>query len=341
MPQTPVRPVPPAPVPSPATGPTPGVRTLEPLHGKFRGKVLSNDDPLGLGRLQVACPTVPALKEGWALPCIPYAGKDVGFYAMPPKDANVWVEFEGGDPNYPVWTGCFWGDDEMPLRPAKPVRKVFKTASCTLVADDTDDKGGFTLKVAGPAAREEMFATIGPDSIVLSCPQSKVTLKMDSIEITVPQAKATLDASTIKLTVPTSTVTITGQGVKVDTPPSSIQASGQSIRLSVPTSSLSLSPASVQVQVPASSLNVTPAAVQVRSGAVQVQGVLSQTGPASITGTLNVTGATTLVGPLTATSPVIALTGAALSLTAPAVSIVGMTNVMGLLTMAGHPVLVL
>jgi hypothetical protein len=341
MPETLARPGAPAASASPATGPTPGARPAEPLYGKFRGKVLNNEDKLGLGRLQLLCPAVPGLKDGWALPCTPYAGKDVGFYAMPPKDANVWVEFEGGDPNYPVWTGCFWGDDEMPLRPATPVRKVFKTASCTLVADDTDDKGGFTLRVAGPAAKEEMFVTIGPDSIVLSCPQSKVTMKMDSIEITVPQAVATMNASTIKLTVPTSAVTITGQSVKVDTPPSSIVAGGQSIRLSVPTSSLSLSPASVQVQVPASSLNLTAAAVQLRSAAVQVQGVLSQTGPASITGTLNVTGATTLVGPLTATSPVIALTGAALSLTAPAVSIVGMTNVMGLLTMAGHPVLVL
>ena len=327
---------PPAAAPASPTAPAPA-----PLYGKFRGKVLNNEDPSGLGRLQVLCPTVPGLKENWALPCTPYAGKDVGFYAMPPKDANVWVEFEGGDPNYPVWTGCFWGDEEMPLKPAKPIRKVFKTASCTLIADDTSDKGGFTLKVAPPAAKEEMFVTIGPDSIVLSCPQAKVTMKMDSIEITVPQAVAKMDASTIKLSVPTSSVTITGQNVKIDTPPGSITASGQSIRLAVPTSSVSISPASVQVQVPASTLAMTPAAVQLRSAAVQVQGVLSQTGPASITGALSVTGATTLLGPVTATGPAIALTGAVLSLTAPAVSITGMTNVMGLLTMAGHPVLVL
>jgi len=340
MPQTQARPGAPG-AAGDTTGPTPGARPAEPLWGKFRGKVLGNEDPLGLGRLQVACPAVPGLKDGWALPCIPYAGKDVGFYAVPPRDANVWVEFEGGDPNYPVWTGCFWGDEEMPLRPAKPVRKVFKTASCTLVADDTDKAGGFTLKVAPPAAKEEMFVTIGPDRIVLSCPQATVTLKMDSIEITVPQAKATMDAGTIKLAVPTSSVTVTGQNVKVDTPPASIVAGGQSIRLSVPTSSISLAPASVQVQVPASSLAIAPAAVQLRSAAVQVQGALSQTGPATLTGALSVTGPTTLVGPLTATSPAITLTGAALSLAAPAVSITGMTNVMGLLTMAGHPVLVL
>jgi hypothetical protein len=42
------------------------------------------------------------------LPCTPYARPNVGFYAIPPIGANVWIEFEGGDPSYPIWSGGFW-----------------------------------------------------------------------------------------------------------------------------------------------------------------------------------------------------------------------------------------
>jgi len=71
------------------------------LFGKYRGKVVDNLDPLMLGRLIILVPAVSEFPLSWAMPCVPYAGKDVGFFALPPMAANVWVEFEGGDPNYP------------------------------------------------------------------------------------------------------------------------------------------------------------------------------------------------------------------------------------------------
>lgn len=75
--------------------------------GKYRGKVESNEDPLGLGRVQVSVPSV--LGEGtraWAMPCVPYAGAGVGVFLIPPAQANVWVEFEAGDPAFPIWAGA-------------------------------------------------------------------------------------------------------------------------------------------------------------------------------------------------------------------------------------------
>lgn len=74
--------------------------------GKYRGKVENNIDPMMMGRVQVSVPAV--LGDGglsWAMPCAPYAGSGVGFFAIPPTGANVWVEFEGGDPDYPIWSG--------------------------------------------------------------------------------------------------------------------------------------------------------------------------------------------------------------------------------------------
>ena len=84
--------------------------------GKYRGTVANNIDPQMMGRVQVSVPSV--LGEGqlsWAMPCVPYAGSGVGFFAIPPNGANVWVEFEAGDPDYPIWSGCFWGMGEAPV----------------------------------------------------------------------------------------------------------------------------------------------------------------------------------------------------------------------------------
>nr|HMP43165.1 phage baseplate assembly protein V [Roseiflexaceae bacterium] len=83
--------------------------------GKYRGKVEQNVDPLQIGRVQVRVPAV--LGEGrmsWAMPCVPYAGPGVGMFAIPPVGASVWVEFEGGDPDYPIWSGCFWERGDAP-----------------------------------------------------------------------------------------------------------------------------------------------------------------------------------------------------------------------------------
>jgi uncharacterized protein involved in type VI secretion and phage assembly len=77
--------------------------------GKYRGVVLDNVDPLQTGRLMVQVPDVMAiLPSSWALPCLPFAGIQTGFYAVPEIGSMVWVEFEQGDPDYPIWTGCFW-----------------------------------------------------------------------------------------------------------------------------------------------------------------------------------------------------------------------------------------
>ena len=104
------------------------------------------------GRVQVSVPAV--LGEGrlsWAMPCVPYAGSGVGFFAVPPVGANVWVEFEGGDPDYPILGGCFWGVGEAPAKPALAETKVLKTAGITLTLSDLPGRGGFTLEVGPPA----------------------------------------------------------------------------------------------------------------------------------------------------------------------------------------------
>ena len=82
-------------------------------YGKYRGTVLQNVDPDQRGRLQLMVPAVQGLiPSSWAEPCVPLAGPTgppMGVYLVPPIGAGVWVEFEQGDPNYPIWSGCRWG----------------------------------------------------------------------------------------------------------------------------------------------------------------------------------------------------------------------------------------
>ena len=88
-----------------------------PFYGKYRGTVLNNIDPLLTGRIQAIVPDVAGLvPTSWAMPCMPVAGPNMGLFAVPPIGAGVWIEFERGDPDYPIWVGGYWGSAvETPL----------------------------------------------------------------------------------------------------------------------------------------------------------------------------------------------------------------------------------
>jgi uncharacterized protein involved in type VI secretion and phage assembly len=113
--------------------------------GKYRGKVKDNEDPMKMGRLLLSVPSVLGdLTSSWAMPCVPFAGDGVGFFALPPVNANVWVEFEGGQPDFPIWTGCFWDRGKIPLPSADSKVKVIKTDSATITFDD--ENGSLTIE---------------------------------------------------------------------------------------------------------------------------------------------------------------------------------------------------
>lgn len=88
-----------------------------PLFGKYRGTVVNNVDPLQIGRLQAMVPDLAGFIPGtWAMPCVPAAGINTGFFTVPMIGAGVWIEFERGDPDYPIWVGGYWGSAaEVPV----------------------------------------------------------------------------------------------------------------------------------------------------------------------------------------------------------------------------------
>lgn len=85
--------------------------------GKYRGTVVNNVDPQQIARVQVQVPDVSGpMISSWAMPCVPVSGINNGIFTVPPIGAGVWVEFEQGNPDYPIWVGGFWGSAaETPL----------------------------------------------------------------------------------------------------------------------------------------------------------------------------------------------------------------------------------
>jgi uncharacterized protein involved in type VI secretion and phage assembly len=156
--------------------------------GRYRGVVVDNRDPSNLGRLRTTVPDVYGSElSGWALPSVPYAGRGVGLFLVPPVDALVWVEFEHGDPEYPVWTGCFWGDGEVPTVPAAPDTKILKTEAGSVTISDDPAAPGITIET--PAGMKVVISSSGIEittgrgsSVKLSGPQ--VSVNDGALEVT-------------------------------------------------------------------------------------------------------------------------------------------------------------
>ena len=126
------------------------------FYGKYRGKVLNNLDPQQRGRLIVQVPGVLGDNpSSWALPCFPFGGKQSGLWCIPQVNSGVWVEFEGGDSNYPIWTGSWFGSSsEVPSlaktgNPVSPSVVIATGGKQTLMLSDLPGPtGGILLKTA-------------------------------------------------------------------------------------------------------------------------------------------------------------------------------------------------
>lgn len=145
------------------------------FYGKYRGTV-TDIDPDTL-RIKAKVPTVlQQQKTGWCMPCVPYAGKDVGLAFLPEAGAGVWIEFEGGDVSKPIWTGCYWRTDEQPTD-ATPQVKVIVTKSKHKILLD-DDEGTIIITDAN-----ENKLTLDASGIILERGGKKVKISDAQVSI--------------------------------------------------------------------------------------------------------------------------------------------------------------
>lgn len=149
---------------------------LERFYGKYRGRVVSNSDPEGRARLQVEVPEVRGPVHDWAMPALPYAGDGVGFFALPPNGANIWVEYEAGMLNLPIWSGCFWERGQIAAADAVPDVMFLRTAAASLRIDSAS--GEVRIEIQG----------------------ATITLTASEVKIEAPQITCTASGATTQLT---------------------------------------------------------------------------------------------------------------------------------------------
>ena len=150
-----------------------------PFYGKFRGVVSDNADPNNLGRVKAKVPDVLGDEEsGWAMPSVPYAGDSVGLFLIPPTNASVWIEFEHGDPDYPIWSGCFWADNEVPVSPASADKKVLKTGAGTITLDDTQGSTSITIETTN-----SLKLKMDQQGIEISNGSQKIMISSSSVSV--------------------------------------------------------------------------------------------------------------------------------------------------------------
>lgn len=260
--------------------------------GKYRGKVTANKDPLFLGRIQV---TVPAIlgegRQSWAMPCTPYAGKDIGWFTIPPLNTNVWVEFEGGDPDYPIWSGCFWGVDELPqnAKVEDPEKvQVFKTNGITLTLNNLNEKG-LTIEVENPVVERPLKMVFNADGIEINNKDEttiKITANMielknrDSSTMTINQNDIQLKESAIEINLTNNSIDLTcspasvklktTSGIELNNSPANAKLTASGIELTTTPSNIKMSPGVIELSNAAANIKLSPVSVNVNNGALEV-----------------------------------------------------------------------
>ena len=167
--------------------------------GKYRGTVTSNLDPENRGRIQVIVPDVQGLTPTtYALPAMPFAGIASGAYFVPSVGSGVWIEFEQGDPDYPIWSGGFWGSTaELPTTaqaslPVAPniVLQTIGQNSLTLFGQTASG----VMISAGPVGAAPSIS-VTPLGIVIKCGASTISITSAGVDILGP--KITLNGAAL------------------------------------------------------------------------------------------------------------------------------------------------
>jgi uncharacterized protein involved in type VI secretion and phage assembly len=205
------------------------VEVLERIRGRFFGKYRGSvaDVDVTRGRITAYVPAVLAsTKTGWCDPCVPYAGNQVGVAFMPEVGSGVWIEFEGGDVSYPIWSGCYWRDvtasgenqgAEMPSAVSAASSKVIQTKSGhQIVLDDAD--GSASIKITDSNGNS---ITLDSNGVAIKdCNGNSVML--DSTGVTVSDSSGNsiaLDSTGVTISdFSSNTVALAASGVTINDP---------------------------------------------------------------------------------------------------------------------------
>lgn len=258
-------------------------------YGKYRGIVVDNADPEQLGRLKVKVPSVlgSEVVTGWATACVPYGGDvNQGMLFIPEVDAGVWIEFEEGDLEFPIWVGTYWskpgGESELP-KPNDadgaeqggvqdpPTRKIIKTRKGHTI--QFEDNDGEEMVIIFEATNENVI-TMDQNGIVIHEGQNSHEVKMDGSGVTITDG---MNSHEVKMD---------GSGVAISDGVNSheikMDSSGVAIADGINQNSVTLSASGISIEtVSGAKVELTPAGITIDAGAgiVQVKGTSVMLGP--------------------------------------------------------------
>lgn len=167
-------------------------RTLERLvdrvgstyFGKYRGIVTDVDDPENLCRIRATVPAVLGDQPcGWAMPASPFAGDGHGMVMLPKVGSGVWIEFEAGRLDNPIWSGAWWASGQRPDPQGNAVRVIVSEHGHKVVIDDEADELRIT-HAGGPEVRlaaDEVVITVGACEIRIG--QQDISLNNGLIKV--------------------------------------------------------------------------------------------------------------------------------------------------------------
>lgn len=123
-------------------------------YGKYRAKVVDVNDPEKRGRIRVMCPKVLGeAKSAWCEPCIPVAYDLGGDFAIPKLNEFVWVEFEEGNSNKPLYTGGLWSTNKSPSSSYTVGSRLITWGACKIIMTEGNSLilsvGSSTLTITG------------------------------------------------------------------------------------------------------------------------------------------------------------------------------------------------
>ena len=202
----------------------------EKRYGKFRAIVIDNQDPQKRGRIKVQAPSVLGDQDtDWALPCFPFGGgAGYGWFAVPPVNAQVWLEFEEGDLHRPIWTGTFHqqaADVPKTAAQADPTTYLLQTPAGHIL-EFVDKSGNEQARLHHPSNAEIIIDKNGSISLT-DAKGAHVTL--DAGEITIA------DANGNQVTLSSSGTTVQdASGNKVEMTASSLKLSATKIVIDAP-----------------------------------------------------------------------------------------------------------
>ncbi len=153
--------------------------------GKYRGLVRDISDPDNLCRIKASVPAVYDAEDSpWAMPAFPYAGPQHGLVLLPEVGDGVWIEFEGGDISRPIWSGCWWANNQRPSPQGEKLRLLATSAGHQISIDEDADE----IKLVHPGGAE---VTIG---------SSEISLKLGSCELKISSSEIDMNNGMVKVT---------------------------------------------------------------------------------------------------------------------------------------------